>query len=80
MYSWLAVVHHRTEAQPPLYLKALLGWISERVLKHKGLDPAQVRFHEVGLAFMTDAKAEGGKAFVGGWECLGRTLRGEARW
>lgn len=80
MYPWLAAVHHRRQAAPPLCLRLLLEWLSERVFKHKRLDSVQVHFQEVGLAFLTDAKAEDGKVFVGGWECIGGVGTGEARW
>ena len=35
---------------------------------------------DVGLAFMADAKAEGQLVRVGGWECIGETSPGQARW
>jgi hypothetical protein len=80
MYAWLAAVHGRKEAKIPLYVLLILKWIQRRLAQGYRSDIVDEAPEELGIAFKTDAKAEGGRASVGGWECLGNTPPGKARW
>ena len=87
LYLWTTAICNASAkvVTIPWAVRLILAWISRRM---KLLDPAMggrlqpaPSFSNLGREwFRTDAKAEDGRAFIGGWEILGDKKVGEARW
>jgi hypothetical protein len=82
LYSWSATIQQsgKQKATIPWGIKLILKWLCERIRNEGRLmrtpDLPQCR----GELFRTDAKAENGRATLGGWECRDGTSPGQARW
>ena len=64
----------------PWAVRFILSWISKRLSGPGRLQEVPSVPIPGGELFRSDAKAEGGLATVGGWECAGGTLPASARW
>ena len=82
LYSWVSAVWQggAAVAALPWAARLVLQWIAERLEQGERMqDPLRV----VGDApelFRTDARAEDGRCWIGGWEVVPGQQLGEARW
>ena len=65
--------------QPPLMILLVLKWISEAFGKTREI-PFGVRRRQLGERYRADAKAEGDRIVLGGWELDGCESTASARW
>ena len=79
IFAWLAVLRGGVYAKMPEAVSLLLTYIKKQI---EGDPMVQVRAVErqVVEAFRIDAKAEGEKVVIGGWESLGSSDTSRARW
>jgi hypothetical protein len=82
LYSWAATVQldGKARATVPWGIKLILKWLCERIKDTGRLMRTPDLPRVCGELFRTDAKAENGKATVGGWECRNGTPTKSARW
>ena len=82
LYSWASTVFYagKEKAVIPWGIKFILQWISEKIKAGGRLMKTPDLPRRGGELFRSDAKAEDGKASVGGWECKDGTGTKEARW
>lgn len=78
-YAWSAGVQGRRWAELPAGGRFLLRWLAGQIGPGARLRPPEARV-TLGEVFRADAKAEGDRAFVGGWLCQGGMPPGEAPW
>ena len=79
IFAWAAVLKGGTYAKMPEAVCLLLTYIKRQV---EGDPMVKVKVVEKQAieAFRIDAKAEGEKVVIGGWESLGRSSTKESRW
>ena len=82
LYMWLAAVRNSWSQRLtiPWAVRLALVWMKKRILEGSALQRVPDAKTNAGEWFRSDAKAEDGKAFVGGWECANGTRPAEARW
>ena len=86
LYLWLGSLIHSSQrrATIPWAIRLVLKWIGRRmadsVAECGRLQVAPHRSQASVEWFRTDAKAEGGRAWIGGWELLGNLAPFESRW
>lgn len=82
LYMWLGAIRkaHRRAYTAPWAVRIVLAWIKRRLLSSQALQPVPELKESQGEWFRSDAKAEDGRAVVGGWECAHNTPPGQARW
>jgi hypothetical protein len=82
LYIWLCAIRKvkRKAFTAPWGVRIVLVWIKKRLLAEDALQPVPELNASQGEWFRSDAKAENGRAYVGGWECAGDTPPGKARW
>jgi hypothetical protein len=87
IYLWTSAILRScsSKATIPWAIRLLLTWIGRRMAQQNpangGRLQAAPNFDTTTVEwFRTDAKAEGGKAFIGGWEILGNLPPGESKW
>ena len=79
LFAWTAMIAMGTYTQFPDAVKILLGFVAEQ-LKSCNMQPAK-RWPSLPTdVFRVDAKAEGEKIVVGGWESFAQRELSEARW
>ncbi len=79
IFAWASMLSAGTSAQFPDAVKILLGYISKQ-LEHCSMQPAKRVEAEPTDVFRIDAKAEGEKIVVGGWESYKNQETHQARW
>ena len=86
LYMWLGSIIRTSKpsATIPWAIRLILKWIGKRMTDTVSIQGRlQVAPHFAGDPvewFRTDAKAEGGRAWIGGWEILGDQPTHAARW
>jgi hypothetical protein len=87
IYMWTSTVSRagKLKVDIPWAIRLLLKWIGQRVLQPmQGLEGRLQEAPDFSGAqiewFRSDAKAEGGRAWVGGWEFSGGQALANARW
>jgi hypothetical protein len=82
LYLWLsALVRSELEiAVIPWAIRMVMRWIAKRLDGEGRLMAAPELPMHCGDLFRSDAKAEGGRAWVGGWLCQQGTPASKARW
>jgi hypothetical protein len=81
LYAWTAAISKRNGiAKVPWAIAMILNWIGERLQQGGRLQPPPSLLGDPIEMFRTDAKAEGGRAYIGGWETLFTKHPAEARW
>ena len=82
IYSWTSVMQRtgKDVATVPWGIRLLLHFIEKRLRNSQNLMVAPDRPCEVGEVFKADARAEAGRAYIGGWECRDNVASKEARW
>ena len=79
IFAWASMLSSGTFAQFPDAVKILLGYISKE-LGGCSMEPAKRMEAEPTDVFRIDAKAEGDKIVVGGWESYMNQDTSQARW
>lgn len=82
IYSWTSAILRADRAIVviPWAIRLFLHWIGHRIRNGGELMPAPAVPKDDGDWFRSDAKAEGGRAFIGAWETRGGKSTQEARW
>ena len=82
LYSWSATMLRcgKAKATLPWGLRFILKYLALQFEKGEQVMVTPEIPKDQGDAFRTDAKAENGRATVGGWECLNNTDPSAARW
>ena len=81
IYAWTSAIARRNGmARVPWAVALLLSWIARRLSEGGRLQPPPSLLGQPQELFRTDAKAEGGKAYVGGWETFRGLQTNKARW
>jgi hypothetical protein len=82
LYAWSSTIQTagHTSATVPWGIKFVLLWISKRLSSSCRMMITPTLPSRVGHLFKSDAKAEQGRATIGGWECRGGTPPAAARW
>ena len=80
LFAWVSAVGHRGRAPLPWSVCFLLDLLIQRFRGDRRVVEIFPVVHSLGTAFRADAKAEGNEVCVGGWECIGGTPTGSARW
>ena len=82
IYSWTSAVLRadRAVVEIPWAVRLFLFWIAHRLKSGGELMSAPALPKEDGDWFRSDAKAEGGRAFIGSWETRGCRSTKESRW
>ena len=82
MYSWASAIQRsgKCSVRIPWGIRLFMSWIEKRLRQGERMMKAPDWPLDIGDAFRSDAKAENGKAFVGGWELRGNTDTKKARW
>ena len=79
LYTWIALQAECTIVELPPLVIFVLQWIEAR-FGPEYWTPVGADLHHAGELFRTDAKAEGDRIVIGGWEVLGAKPTHEARW
>ena len=82
LYAWSASIQKRG-AKPaliPWAIRLWLEWIARKYRAGGRLQQVELLTGDIGELFRTDAKAEGGRATVGGWETRHGLDTAKARW
>ena len=79
VFAWSSVIGLGSFVQFPDAIKILLGFIAQQ-LKGCSMEIAKRMPENIEEVFRIDAKAEGEKIVVGGWECHGGTPTEKSRW
>jgi len=82
MYSWASAIQRADKdvVKIPWGIRLFMSWIRRRLSSGENMMAAPEWPKDLGDAFRSDAKAEDGRAFVGGWEVRGNTDTKKARW
>jgi hypothetical protein len=82
IYAWASVIVRQTRdwVDVPWAIRLIVSWLSEKIRLCNAIQPVLDTPVQLGELFRTDAKAENGKAYVGGWECLQGKPTAECRW
>lgn len=81
IYAWsLAIAGKTSKVRLHCAIAVLLTWISRRFSEGGRLQSPPVLKEEPVELFRADAKAEGGKAFIGGWEINNSRDQKFCRW
>ena len=82
LYVWSSTIQQsgKQRATIPWGIKLILKWLCERIRNDGRLMRTPDLPKDKGELFRTDAKAENGRATLGGWECRDNTPPGRARW
>ena len=82
IYSWTSAILRTDRAIVviPWAIRLFLYWIGHRIRNGGELMPAPAVPRDDGDWFRSDAKAEGGRAFIGAWETRRTKVTKEARW
>ena len=79
LFAWSSLQAENAIGELPPLVIFVLRWIEERFGPEYWTPIGANRCH-VGELFRTDAKAEGERIVIGGWEVLGAKPTREARW
>ena len=79
LYSWCAVMDAEVSVQPPPMVKLVLSWLAECFRKREQVKLGVPTRH-IGERYRADAKAEGDRVVLGGWELCGREGTAGCRW
>ena len=80
LYTWTSVVEGEKTATVPPMVKLVLEWLAEQFEGRERV-PYGVPITHTGERYRADAKAEGDKVVLGGWEVRGSGGHpGQARW
>ena len=82
LYLWVsAVLRGASEVVVlPCAIRLILGWYRVRLEGAGRVQATPSIPIDRGELFRSDAKAEGGRATIGGWECAGGVAPAQARW
>ena len=81
VYTWVSALKELECASIPWSIRLILRWFQKRLQEGgRQQEAPNIFVEEQGDLFRSDAKAEDGKAFIGGWECKGDTPTKAARW
>jgi hypothetical protein len=80
LYLWLGALPFGVVARLPWAVRLVFMWLARRLAGPGHVQEVRPRTASIGEAFRSDARAEGGRAWVGGWEILGGRTPGTARW
>lgn len=82
LYLWVSAIQQSDVpvAVLPWAIRLILKWIATRLRGEGRLMVAPSVPKSDGEWFRSDAKAEDGRAFVGGWKCAGNTAARDAAW
>ena len=84
LYLWSSAIQRSSSKtgifKVPWAIRLILSWLSSRLEKGGRLQEAPKRCTNTVEWFRTDAKAENGKAFIGGWEVSSTRDTKKARW
>ena len=79
LYAWCSIVADEKRVAIPPMVKCVLAWIAEQFARKERIAYG-VPVSQVGERYRADAKAEGDKIVLGGWELLGSEDPKQARW
>ena len=80
LYAWSSAVNHRGKMRIPWSIAFILTYFAREFENEGRMFKIRPVENYIGEAFRADAKAEGQCVVIGGWECLGNTPPGRARW
>ena len=80
LFAWAAAVGPRGKIPLPWSVTFVLRLLESEFLGPGRVAEVRVVSRDLGIAFRADAKAEDQSVRIGGWECLGGTRPGAARW
>jgi len=80
IFSWAAAVRGGGRLLLPWSIGFLLRFLAGQLAGEGRVHKVLPIMANMGEAFRADAKAEGGKIVIGGWECRNGTQPREARW
>jgi hypothetical protein len=82
LYIWLGAIRKesRKHFTAPWAVRIVLTWVKKRLLEADALQVVPELKESQGEWFRSDAKAEGQRAVIGGWECAYGTQPHQARW
>lgn len=82
LYAWASTIQlsGKATATVPWGIKFVLLWIAKRLSSDSKLLVTPSLPVHGGFLFKSDAKAEGGRATIGGWECRGGVPSIRAKW
>jgi hypothetical protein len=82
LYMWLGAITGATfsKAVIPWAVQLSLAWIKKRLEGGGRMEPAPTPFRKQDDWFRSDAKAEGGRAWIGGWCSKGGSSTRSAAW
>ena len=82
LYAWSSTMQlsGAKSASVPWGVKFILFWIAKRLGSDARLLITPTLPVDQGFLFKSDAKAENGRATIGGWECRNNTPTKKARW
>lgn len=82
MYAWVSTILRNAVPTViiPWAIRLILTWIARRLREGDHLQSPPKVLKQLGELFRTDARAEGGRCWIGGWETFTTTDVGEARW
>ena len=82
MYAWVSTIQRNAVPTVivPWAIRLILTWIAKRLREGDHLQSPPKVLKQLGELFRTDARAEGDRCWIGGWQTLTTTDVGEARW
>jgi hypothetical protein len=82
LYMWTSTIisSDKRVASIPWAVRLILQWIGERLSSSNAMQRVLPATNSTEDWFRSDAKAEDGRATIGGWECIGNTPPHKARW
>ena len=80
LFAWAAKMGRKGRAQLPWSVCFLLTFLADEIAGEGRVDKVSKTGKDIGVAFRADAKAEGQKVRIGGWECVGGVRTADARW
>jgi len=80
LFAWSAAADLAGRAPLSWAVAFLLRFLARELAGSGRVEQLRLVTTDLGVAFRADAKAEGLEVVVGGWECIGGTAPGAARW
>ena len=81
LYAWSAAIASKQgKVRIPWAIAVILRWIAKRLSEGGRLQPPPSLKGEPRELFRTDAKAEAGRAFIGGWDTSSSVDPSQCRW
>ena len=80
MFSWVSAVQDKARARLPWAILFVMRWLAKRLQEGGRLVVVAALPYGLGETFRADAKAEDGRAWIGGWESWGGRGPASSRW